>query len=172
MSLETKKIFDNLIELSNKAIINNEVPIACSFIHKDTGKELATFYNLTNECRNAIKHCEILCIEECVKNNINLADVDVYVTVEPCLMCGYALVLAGIHKVYFIINNNKFGGVNSLYNLKLNCEQVEYREAYVKEQLQNFYKIGNPNLEPEKRHRYKKVLYCEENKPNKKTKTQ
>lgn len=37
------------------------------------------------------------------------------VTVEPCLMCGYALILAKIKKVFYVLPNNKFGGIESLY---------------------------------------------------------
>ena len=42
-------------------------------------------------------------------------------------MCGYALVLANIKKVYYLIPNEKFGGVESLYSLELNCEKIDYK---------------------------------------------
>jgi hypothetical protein len=40
-----------------------------------------------------------------------------YVTCEPCIMCGAALSQVGIGKVYFGCSNDKFGGCGSILNL-------------------------------------------------------
>ena len=80
------------------------------------------------------------------------------ITVEPCLMCGYALLLAKVQKVYYVLPNNKFGGAESLYKIEgLDCEKVNYKNKEIQKLLKDFYEIGNTNLEPEKRHRFKKL---------------
>ena len=43
----------------------------------------------------------------------------VYVTVEPCIMCAYALNLAGVKRVVFGCRNDKFGGNGSILSLNM-----------------------------------------------------
>jgi tRNA-specific adenosine deaminase 2 len=46
-----------------------------------------------------------------------MRETDVYVTVEPCIMCAAALMELGIRKVYFGCYNEKFGGCGSVMNV-------------------------------------------------------
>ena len=46
-----------------------------------------------------------------------LQDCTLYVTVEPCIMCAYALNIAGIKHVVFGCENDKFGGNGSILSL-------------------------------------------------------
>ena len=85
-------------------------------------------------------------------------------TVEPCIMCGYALKLAGVRKVYFILANPKFGGLKSLMKIKgVDFEQVDYQTSRVVELLKRFYNIGNDKLDPNKRHRKPKTVSKDSN---------
>ena len=44
-------------------------------------------------------------------------------------MCGYALVLSKIKKVYYVLPNEKFGGVEPHYKLsELKCEKLSYKQ--------------------------------------------
>ena len=72
-------------------------------------------------------------------------------------MCGYALKLFNIRKIYYILNNHKFGGISSLCNIDIKTKKIEYREKDILSLLQNFYERGNEKLELHKRHRYKKL---------------
>ena len=77
---------------------------------------------MTNKLKNGTKHCEMLCLNYCYENNLDPSNMIAVITVEPCLMCGYALLLANIKKVYYVLPNNKFGGAESLYTIEsLNC---------------------------------------------------
>jgi tRNA-specific adenosine deaminase 2 len=42
---------------------------------------------------------------------------DLYVTVEPCIMCASALRQFGIRAVYFGCSNDKFGGTGGVLNI-------------------------------------------------------
>ena len=152
-------VFDILIEHSKLAIERKEVPVSCCFIRlTDTppGFEIiAIFHNLTNVTKNATKHCEMLCLDEVYKKGLTPDQYIAVVTVEPCLMCGYALKLAKVPKTYYALPNEKFGGIESLYNLDLDCEKVSYRRDDVLDLLRGFYEQGNDRLEPNKRHRFK-----------------
>lgn len=83
-------------------------------------------------------------------------------------MCGYALKLVNIRKVYFILPNAKFGGLVSLMNIKgVDFEQVDYRTTDVIGLLKDFYKGGNTRLKPEDRHRKPNILQIKESPPSK-----
>ena len=62
---------------------------------------MASSHNLTNKYKNASRHCEINCIEELTDQKIDISRLQLFVTVEPCIMCTYALNLVHIKKVYF-----------------------------------------------------------------------
>lgn len=47
----------------------------------------------------------------------SFSNVDLYVTVEPCIMCASALRQIGIRHVYFGCGNDKFGGNGSVFNI-------------------------------------------------------
>ncbi|KAJ3097200.1 hypothetical protein HDU97_005085 [Phlyctochytrium planicorne] len=49
-----------------------------------------------------------------------LRDCDLYVTVEPCIMCAGALRLANIKRVYFGCRNDRFGGCGSVFSIHNN----------------------------------------------------
>jgi len=46
-----------------------------------------------------------------------LADVILYVTVEPCLMCASALRQVGIRKVLYGCSNDRFGGCGGVLEI-------------------------------------------------------
>lgn len=94
---------------------------------------LTIHHNGTNERKNGCAHCEFLCLEDL--NGKDLSSVEVFVTVEPCIMCAYALKLSKIKKVYYYLANPKFGGVESLVEVDLNYERIKGKEELVKEVL-------------------------------------
>ena len=44
-------------------------------------------------------------------------ETDLYVTVEPCIMCAAALRQYGIRAVYFGCSNDKFGGTGGVLSI-------------------------------------------------------
>ena len=125
---------------------------------------IETNHNLTNKTGNATKHCEIIAIQSIQtfnQNNHKKIDfnlLDCFVTVEPCIMCAYALKLANLRKTYFILSNAKFGGLVSLLKIKgIEFQQIKYKNNEIIDILKNFYEQGNDKLEPEKRHRKNKL---------------
>ena len=84
----------------------------------------------------------------------NFVDLDCFVTVEPCIMCGSALKLSKTRKVYFIARNSKFGGICSILKLEgLPYQQFDFRQKQVINLLKSFYDKGNQRLRPQLRHR-------------------
>ena len=57
---------------------------------------VASSHNLTNKLADASRHCEMICLEELQEKGEDTRDLILAVSVEPCIMCAYALNLAGI----------------------------------------------------------------------------
>ncbi len=49
-----------------------------------------------------------------MEQNIDISLLSLFVTVEPCIMCAYALNLVHIRMVYFGQFNDRFGGCGSV----------------------------------------------------------
>lgn len=102
------------LELAHHAIEQGEIPVACVFVHD--GNIIGEGWNMTNESKNATKHCEFVAIERILKDHTIeiFKESELYVTCEPCIMCASALSIIGIKKVYFGCYNERFGGNGSI----------------------------------------------------------
>ena len=49
--------------------------------------------------------------------NWRLTECDIYVTLEPCIMCTGALLAARVKNIYFSAFDTKFGACGSVHNL-------------------------------------------------------
>ena len=65
------------------------------------------------------RHAEFIAIGEMLETypRSALRSTDLYVTVEPCVMCASALRQYQIRKVYFGCGNDRFGGTGSILSL-------------------------------------------------------
>lgn len=96
------KFMEIAIEEALKAQNNNEVPIGAVLVHK-SGKIISKAHNLTETSHDPTSHAEIVVIRlasEKLKTN-RLVDYDLFVTMEPCLMCAGAISNARIRRLYF-----------------------------------------------------------------------
>lgn len=102
---------------AQKAYKKDEVPVGAVIV-KD-GKIIARGYNQKEKCKNAIKHAEIIAIEKACKKlkNWHLEGCELYVTLEPCLMCCGAIIQSRIKKLYYGVKSERFGYVESVDKL-------------------------------------------------------
>tara|TARA_A100001388_G_scaffold3035_1_gene2237 strand:+ start:306 stop:758 length:453 start_codon:yes stop_codon:yes gene_type:complete len=105
----TKKIFDEVIELSENNLTNNRVPIAAIIYDYKNQKIIARAAN-TN---SPIGHAELEAIREAleIKKTNRLDDCDIYVTIEPCLMCATAISKCHMRRIYFGAEDKKGGAI-------------------------------------------------------------
>jgi tRNA(adenine34) deaminase len=99
------------------ALNENEVPVGCVIVRD--GNIIGRGHNRIEALNDPTAHAEILAITaaaETVKN-WRLLGATVYVTVEPCLMCTGALVLARPERVVFGTRDEKFGCLGSRYDI-------------------------------------------------------
>lgn len=128
---------------AEKAYALGEVPVGAVVV-KDN-EIIARAHNLRESTQNATHHAEIIAINEaCHKlNTWRLNDCDLYVTLEPCIMCAGALILSRINKVYFGASDPKFGSVVSvtrILDIKKYNHQVLYEGGILSEACANILK--------------------------------
>ena len=96
---------------------HEEVPIAAIIVHPEHGI-------IAKQCNSNISHCdptahaEINALREAgaFLNNYRLCGCTIYITLEPCMMCFYALMHARIARIVFSCSDNRVGVLSkSLY---------------------------------------------------------
>ena len=102
---------------AQKAFEEDEVPIGCVIVCD--GKVIARAHNRKEKKNCAVHHAEIECIRKACRklDNWNLKGCELYVTLEPCLMCTGAIIQSRIDKVCFGCRDPKGGALFS--NIRL-----------------------------------------------------
>lgn len=105
------------LKLAARAETRGEVPIGALLVRE--GKVLGRGYNLRETRRRPTAHAELLAIEAAAKKlgAWRLADTTLYVTLEPCLMCWGAILLARIPRVVYGADDPKAGVCGSILSL-------------------------------------------------------
>ena len=99
---------------ANKALLLDEVPIGAVIV-KDN-KIIARGFNNRENKQDVTSHAEIEAIKKANKKlkSWRLVDADIYVTIEPCIMCLGALIQARIAHIYYGAKDDKGGAITSL----------------------------------------------------------
>ena len=89
----------NAINEAEKCV--NDVPIGCVIKHQ--GKIIASAHNLREKNNDITAHAEIIAIQNAQKvlKSSRLSECEMYVTLEPCPMCAWAIIQSGIKTLYF-----------------------------------------------------------------------
>ena len=119
------------------AFEEDEVPIGAIVVYKN--KIIGRGRNQVEKLKDPTAHAEILALTA-ASNNLKekvLSECDLYVTVEPCLMCTGAITLSKIRNLYFSIYEPKTGACGSIYNIpdenKLNHKANVFSGIYENE---------------------------------------
>ncbi len=96
---------------------NIDVPIGC--IIKHNGDIIASAHNLREKNNDITAHAELLAIQKAqqILKSSRLTDSEMYVTLEPCPMCAWAIIQSGIKALYFGSYNTQYGAMGSVLNL-------------------------------------------------------
>lgn len=112
---------------AEKAYAIGEVPVGCVITYEN--QIIARAHNKRETNQNALHHAEVLAIDEACKvlGEWRLDQCDLYVTLEPCLMCTGAILNARIRNVFF-----------GAYDLQAGESELLVRPRYGK--------LRNPNI--------------------------
>jgi tRNA(adenine34) deaminase len=101
-----------------KAFKKGEVPVGAVLVN-NYGKVISRGYNLKESKKDPTAHAEIIAIRKGAKKieNWRLSGFTIYVTLEPCPMCFYAIIQARIKRLVFGALNIKLGIIYNSLNL-------------------------------------------------------
>lgn len=110
----------NYMDLAIKEAQNSkgEIPVGAVIV-KD-GEVIASAFNQKEKDNDVTSHAEIVAIRKAEKvlNNWRLDDCDMYVTLEPCPMCGWAILQSRIKNLYFGSFDVNYGAFSSKIDLR------------------------------------------------------
>ncbi|MGB2763887.1 MAG: tRNA adenosine(34) deaminase TadA [Candidatus Aminicenantaceae bacterium] len=110
---------------ANKSLGKGEMPVGAVLISGN--KVLSRAFNEPIRRNDPTAHAEIIALRKaCLKRrNYRLPDCDLYVTLEPCVMCIGAAVHARIRRLVFGAYDPKSGAVESVMNFPF--EKMNHR---------------------------------------------
>ena len=90
---------------AKKAYKNDEIPVGCVIVCEN--EIVACGYNKKERKNNALMHAEIIAIDKACRKlgSWRLDNCDIYVTLEPCMMCMGAIIESRIRNVYYGTKN-------------------------------------------------------------------
>ncbi len=105
------------LSLAQQAAMRGEVPVGCVIV-QDHGI-IGRGANRIQATANPTQHAEIVAIADAVATvgEKFLEGATAYVTLEPCVMCAGALVLARLYTVVYGASEPKTGAARSRYEL-------------------------------------------------------
>ena len=106
------------IDFLKENISESEIPVA-AIIVKD-GEVISAACNRKEKENDVTSHAEILALREASKKlgRWRLEDCEMYVTLEPCPMCAWAILQARLKAVYFGSFDTKYGALGSVIDLR------------------------------------------------------
>ena len=113
-----------------KAYNKGETPIGAVIV-KD-GEIIARAHNLTEELKDSTAHAEMLAIRQASEKlgGWRLINCDLYVTMEPCIMCSGAIVNSRIKKLIIGTKHIKNAHTKKQHEFKLDYYETSNVEVY------------------------------------------
>jgi len=138
--MSAEQFMDAALEQAQRALDADEVPIGAVLVID--GAIVARGYNQPIAACDPTAHAEMLVLRDAARavGNYRLTTADVYVTLEPCLMCVGALVHARVRSVVYGAEEPKTGalvsairaldtaGLNHRFNVVAGVRQEAARE--------------------------------------------
>lgn len=106
------------LAMAKEAYDDNEVPVGAVIVRD--GEIISQGRNRREKEKNALLHAEIDAINNACKalGGWRLWNCELYVTLEPCPMCGWAILQSRIKSVYFGSYDTNYGAFSSKIDLR------------------------------------------------------
>ncbi len=102
---------------AHKAEALGETPVGAVLVV--AGEVVSSAHNMREAWQDPAAHAELLAVREASARlgRWRLSDATLYVTLEPCLMCAGALVLARVGRLVYGCRDPKAGALGSVYDV-------------------------------------------------------
>jgi len=110
--MNNEKFMKKALALAEGALEQGEFPVGCVMVHRDRILVTGSRKGTVADNRNELDHAEMVALRNLIelKETVDHNEVTVYCTMEPCLMCYAALILAGIGKIVYAYEDVMGGG--------------------------------------------------------------
>ena len=144
------------LEEASAALEHDDVPVGCVIVDAE-GIELARAHNARERDTDPTAHAEVIALRDAAGKlgTWRLEGATVYVTLEPCVMCAGAMVLARVQRLVYGATDQKAGATGSLFNI-VQDERLNHRLDVTRgvladessELLKSFFKTKRPGTAP------------------------
>ncbi len=112
MSSSHEKFMQYALDEAKQALGKNEFPVGCVIVFND--EIVARGARRRSGEANEMDHAEILALRDLIdtRPEINRAEVVVYSTLEPCLMCYATMIISGIRHIVYGYEDAMGGGTD------------------------------------------------------------
>jgi tRNA(adenine34) deaminase len=155
--MTNERFMQKALEQAEDALARGEFPVGCVLVHRGQVLVSGARKGTTGDRKNELDHAEMVALRRLIEIDqpINHGEVTIFCTMEPCLMCYAALILAGIGKVVYAYEDVMGGGVScELSRLKplyskstitivadvLRSESLKLFQAYFSNPANNYWK--------------------------------
>jgi tRNA(adenine34) deaminase len=103
---------------AEKAFEADEVPVGAVIVHE--GKVIGRAHNQIKLLKDPTAHAEMIAITQAAAalGSERLLNTTVYATIEPCAMCGGALILGRVKRLVFGAADSKTGAFGSRLDIR------------------------------------------------------
>ncbi len=112
-----RRFMRQALDLAQKAGAAGEVPVGAVLVHGQT--VLGEGWNQPISSADPTAHAEIQALRQAASRlqDYRLPGTTLYVTLEPCVMCAGAIVVARIGRLVFAARDIRFGAIKSKFRL-------------------------------------------------------
>ena len=130
MDAAHERWMNHALALARRAEAEREVPVGAVIIRNNV--VVGEGYNRREYLNDPTAHAELIAIQEAARTirSWRLEECRMYVTLEPCIQCCGAIILARIPMVVYGADDPKAGAVASLYRL-LEDPQLNHRAEVI-----------------------------------------
>jgi tRNA(adenine34) deaminase len=118
MSQRDEQFMRHALDEAHHALEHGDVPVGAVVVDH-AGTVIAASHNRRERDNDPTAHAELLAVRDAARTlgRWRLDDCTLYVTLEPCVMCAGALVLARLDTVVFAADDPKAGACGALYDV-------------------------------------------------------
>ncbi|MGD9078832.1 MAG: nucleoside deaminase [Desulfobacterales bacterium] len=112
--MDNEYFMQKALEEAQAALAAGEFPVGCVMVHDKKILASGARKGTTGDYPNEVDHAEMIALRRLFRLDckVNMREVTVFSTLEPCLMCFGALMISGIGKLVFAYEDAMGGGTH------------------------------------------------------------
>jgi tRNA(adenine34) deaminase len=112
--MDNEHFMQKALEEAQAALAAGEFPVGCVMVHDKKILASGARKGTTGDYPNEVDHAEMIALRRLFRLDckVNMREVTVFSTLEPCLMCFGALMISGIGKLVFAYEDAMGGGTH------------------------------------------------------------